>query len=297
MAPRSSPAPSKAPGRQLLDRMASMYAWSGVEFSYVDSLDSDPDIVFVFAPISPKRCAGSRRLRAAEPRPRRRRGRGFRGRWPEPRGAVSAAVRDPGGNVWAAHAHTDRHGGGRYAPRHARRHTARRRLRCAARDPDDGTAARRATARSRNRRARDLQHFPRHVSRASRALWHFAPATSLGSPSVPQEFSRWRSRSLAALATAFVALLRYLARSAEGPNRSSSMPRRWPFARSSCRSKTRSSEGWHCRAANPERPGVLAADQREAVGRRELPNPAIPDRRPHPRVRPARGATARLPPD
>ena len=39
--------------RRLLDRMATMYAWSGVEFSYVDSLESDPDIVFVFAPISP----------------------------------------------------------------------------------------------------------------------------------------------------------------------------------------------------------------------------------------------------
>ena len=39
--------------RQLLDRMATMYAWSGVEFSYVDSLEGDPDIVFVFAPISP----------------------------------------------------------------------------------------------------------------------------------------------------------------------------------------------------------------------------------------------------
>lgn len=39
--------------RQLLNRMASMYAWSGVEFSYVDSLDSRPDVVFVFAPISP----------------------------------------------------------------------------------------------------------------------------------------------------------------------------------------------------------------------------------------------------
>jgi len=43
----------QSPSRQLLDRMASMYGWSGIEFSYVDSLDSDPDIVFVFAPISP----------------------------------------------------------------------------------------------------------------------------------------------------------------------------------------------------------------------------------------------------
>jgi hypothetical protein len=40
--------------RQLLNHMASMYAWSGIEFSYVDSLDRDPDIVFAFAPISPR---------------------------------------------------------------------------------------------------------------------------------------------------------------------------------------------------------------------------------------------------
>lgn len=40
--------------RQLLDRMASMYAWSGIDFSYVDSVDGDPDIVFVFSPISPR---------------------------------------------------------------------------------------------------------------------------------------------------------------------------------------------------------------------------------------------------
>jgi TRAP-type uncharacterized transport system substrate-binding protein len=44
----------QSPARQLLDLMASMYGWSGVEFSYVDSLDSDPDVVFMFAPISPK---------------------------------------------------------------------------------------------------------------------------------------------------------------------------------------------------------------------------------------------------
>jgi TRAP-type uncharacterized transport system substrate-binding protein len=42
------------PSRRLLDRMVSMYAWSGVEFSYVDSLESRPDVVFVFAPISPR---------------------------------------------------------------------------------------------------------------------------------------------------------------------------------------------------------------------------------------------------
>lgn len=39
--------------RQLLTRMASLYAWVDVDFSYVDSLDSGPDIVFTFAPISP----------------------------------------------------------------------------------------------------------------------------------------------------------------------------------------------------------------------------------------------------
>ena len=43
-----------APSRQLLTRMASMYAWSGIEFSYVESLESRPDVVFVFAPISPR---------------------------------------------------------------------------------------------------------------------------------------------------------------------------------------------------------------------------------------------------
>jgi TRAP-type uncharacterized transport system substrate-binding protein len=43
----------EAAARQLLDGMASMYRWSGVEFSYVDSLESGPDVVFVFAPISP----------------------------------------------------------------------------------------------------------------------------------------------------------------------------------------------------------------------------------------------------
>jgi TRAP-type uncharacterized transport system substrate-binding protein len=43
----------QAPARQLLIRMTSMYAWSGVEFSFVDSLASRPDLVFIFAPISP----------------------------------------------------------------------------------------------------------------------------------------------------------------------------------------------------------------------------------------------------
>ena len=88
--------------RRLLDRMASMYAWSGVEFSYVDALDSGPDYVFVFAPISPSAAPVLDGYELAQPRPRRRRGCGLRGRWPEPRGAVSSAVRDPGGDVWAA---------------------------------------------------------------------------------------------------------------------------------------------------------------------------------------------------
>jgi hypothetical protein len=39
--------------RQLLTRMASMYAWRGVELSFVDSLERRPDVVMVFAPISP----------------------------------------------------------------------------------------------------------------------------------------------------------------------------------------------------------------------------------------------------
>ena len=46
--------PEQTAARQLLNRMASMYAWSGIGFSYVDSLDDDPDIVFVFSPISPR---------------------------------------------------------------------------------------------------------------------------------------------------------------------------------------------------------------------------------------------------
>jgi TRAP-type uncharacterized transport system substrate-binding protein len=39
--------------RELLNSMASIYSWTGVAFSFVDSLDSGPDVVFVFAPISP----------------------------------------------------------------------------------------------------------------------------------------------------------------------------------------------------------------------------------------------------
>jgi TRAP-type uncharacterized transport system substrate-binding protein len=39
--------------RQLLNRMAQMYAWSGIEVTFVDSPESNPDVVFVFAPVSP----------------------------------------------------------------------------------------------------------------------------------------------------------------------------------------------------------------------------------------------------
>ncbi len=41
------------PARQLLNRLKSMYAWTGIEFSYVDSVANRPDVIFVFAPISP----------------------------------------------------------------------------------------------------------------------------------------------------------------------------------------------------------------------------------------------------
>lgn len=44
----------RAPARALLNRMATMYAWSGIEFSYVDTMESDPDIIVAFAPISPR---------------------------------------------------------------------------------------------------------------------------------------------------------------------------------------------------------------------------------------------------
>ncbi|HVJ31168.1 MAG TPA: TAXI family TRAP transporter solute-binding subunit, partial [Gammaproteobacteria bacterium] len=42
------------PARQLLDRMATMYAWSGIEFSFADTLESRPDVIFMFAPLSPR---------------------------------------------------------------------------------------------------------------------------------------------------------------------------------------------------------------------------------------------------
>lgn len=44
----------ETPARQLLERMKSLYGWRGIEFSYADSLESGPDVVFVFAPLSPR---------------------------------------------------------------------------------------------------------------------------------------------------------------------------------------------------------------------------------------------------
>ena len=44
----------ETPARQLLERMKSLYGWRGIEFSYVDSLESRPDVVFVFAPLTPR---------------------------------------------------------------------------------------------------------------------------------------------------------------------------------------------------------------------------------------------------
>jgi len=43
-----------APARQLLERMKLLYGWRGIEFSYADTLESRPDVVFVFAPLSPR---------------------------------------------------------------------------------------------------------------------------------------------------------------------------------------------------------------------------------------------------
>ena len=43
-----------APARLLLNAMTSMYAWRGIEFTFVDSVDRDPDVVFTFAPIAPR---------------------------------------------------------------------------------------------------------------------------------------------------------------------------------------------------------------------------------------------------
>jgi len=44
----------ETPARQLLERMKSLYGWRGIEFSYADTLESRPDVVFVFAPLSPR---------------------------------------------------------------------------------------------------------------------------------------------------------------------------------------------------------------------------------------------------
>ena len=44
----------ETPARQLLERMKLLYGWRGIEFSYADSLESRPDVVFVFAPLSPR---------------------------------------------------------------------------------------------------------------------------------------------------------------------------------------------------------------------------------------------------
>jgi TRAP-type uncharacterized transport system substrate-binding protein len=46
--------PDDTPARQLLDLLAAIYASSGVEFSYADSLDSGPDVIVAFTPISPR---------------------------------------------------------------------------------------------------------------------------------------------------------------------------------------------------------------------------------------------------
>lgn len=44
----------ETPARQLLERMKSLYGWRDIEFSYADTLESRPDVVFVFAPLSPR---------------------------------------------------------------------------------------------------------------------------------------------------------------------------------------------------------------------------------------------------
>jgi TRAP-type uncharacterized transport system substrate-binding protein len=47
--------PEDSAARLLLDLVASLYRSSDIEFSYVERLESNPDVVFVFAPISPRR--------------------------------------------------------------------------------------------------------------------------------------------------------------------------------------------------------------------------------------------------
>src|SRR5688572_6932742 len=43
-----------APARLLLNGMTAMYAWRGIDFTFVDSVDRGPDVVFTFAPIAPR---------------------------------------------------------------------------------------------------------------------------------------------------------------------------------------------------------------------------------------------------
>ena len=57
----------ETPARQLLERMKSLYGWRGIEFSYVDSLESRPDVVFVFAPLTPRAAPLLDGYRGAEP--------------------------------------------------------------------------------------------------------------------------------------------------------------------------------------------------------------------------------------
>jgi len=57
--------------RELLNRMASMYAWSGIEFSYVDSFDSGPDVIAPAAITDPLRLPASRATERSVPSPPR----------------------------------------------------------------------------------------------------------------------------------------------------------------------------------------------------------------------------------
>jgi hypothetical protein len=44
-----------APARLLLSQLLSLYAASGIEMTFVDDIETKPDIVFVFAPVAPER--------------------------------------------------------------------------------------------------------------------------------------------------------------------------------------------------------------------------------------------------
>lgn len=46
--------PDDAPARRLLELLASLYRSRPVELSYVDTLEENPDVVFAFAPVSPR---------------------------------------------------------------------------------------------------------------------------------------------------------------------------------------------------------------------------------------------------